>query len=80
LVAKLLADAPVADSGAPCEIDVCVWPGQGRFRRPAECRLLLIEEGSAGRCPSTLLRRADRVATVAANDEQTLKALLEEIG
>ena len=80
LVARLLADAPVADSGAPCVIDVCVWPGKERFRRPAECRLLLIEEGSADRCPSTLLRRADRVATVAANDEQTLKALLEEIG
>ena len=80
LVARLLADAPVADREAPCEIDVCVWPGKERFRRPAECRLLLIEEGSADRCPSTLLRRADRVATVAANDEQTLKALLEEIG
>jgi glycosyltransferase involved in cell wall biosynthesis len=80
LVARLLADAPVADRGAPCEIDVCVWPGKGRFHRRAECRLLLIEEGSAGRCPSTLLRRADRVATVAANDEHALLNLLEEAG
>jgi hypothetical protein len=80
LVARLLADAPVADRGAPCEIDVCLWPGEGRFRRRAECRLLLIEEGSAGRCPSTLRHRADRVAIVAADDEQALKALLEEIG
>ena len=80
MVARLLADAPVADRGAPCEIDVCVWPGKGRFHRRAECRLLLIEEGSAGRCPSSLRRRADRIAIVAANDEQALKALLEEIG
>jgi glycosyltransferase involved in cell wall biosynthesis len=80
LVAELLADAPVADRGAPCEIDVCLWPGEGRFRRRAECRLLLIEEGSAGRCPTTLRRRADRIAIVAANDEQALLTLLEEIG
>jgi glycosyltransferase involved in cell wall biosynthesis len=79
-VARLLADAPVADRGAPCEIDVCLWPGEGRFRRRAECRLLLIEEGSENRCPSTLRHRADRVAIVAANNEQALKALLEEIG
>jgi len=80
LVAKLLAEAPVADRGAPCEIDVCLWPGEGRFLRRAECRLLLIEEGSVSRCPSTLRRRADRVVIVAANDEQALKALFEEIG
>ena len=80
LVAKLLAAAPVADRGAPCEIDVCLWPGEGRFRRRAECRLLLIEEGSESRCPWTLRHGADRVAVVAANDEQALKALLEEIG
>jgi glycosyltransferase involved in cell wall biosynthesis len=79
-IARLLADAPVADRGTPCEIDVCVWPGEGRFRRPAECRLLIIEEGTANRCPSTLRHRADRVAIVTANDEQALKALLEEIG
>jgi glycosyltransferase involved in cell wall biosynthesis len=80
LVAGLLANAPVADRGAACEIDICVWPGKSRFRRPAECRLLLIEEGSEGRCPSTLRRRADQIAILAANDEQALLTLLEEVG
>lgn len=80
LLARLLVDAPSAALGKPCEIDICVWPGKGRFRRPAECRLLLIEAGSEGRCPSSLRRRADRIATVAADDEQALFTLLEEVG
>lgn len=80
LVAGLLSDAVVADRGAACEIDICVWPGECRFRRRAECRLLLVEAGSAKRCPATLCRRADLIATVAANDEQALITLLEDVG
>lgn len=80
LLARLLADAPHAAPGSPCEIDVCVWPGEGTFRRKAECRLLLIEAGSEGGCPATLRRRADRIATLATDDEQALTTLLEEIG
>jgi glycosyltransferase involved in cell wall biosynthesis len=80
LLAKLLADAPRAAPGNPCEIDVCVWPGEGTFRRKAECRLLLIEAGSEGLCPATLRRRADRIGILAADDEQALMTLLEEVG
>jgi glycosyltransferase involved in cell wall biosynthesis len=80
LLAKLLADAPRAAPGNPCEVDVCVWPSAGTFRRKAECRLLLIEAGSENLCPATLRRRADRIAILAADDEQALTALLEEVG
>ena len=80
LLTGLLADAPRAARGASCEIDVGVWPGRGGFHRQADCRLLLVEAGSEGRCPATLRRRADRIAILAANDEEALTALLEDVG
>ncbi len=80
MLVQLLTDAPRAPRGASCEIEVSVWPGEARFHRKAECNLLLIEEGYEGRCPSTLRRRADRIAIVAANDELALMSLLDEVG
>lgn len=80
LLARVLADAPRALPGNTCEIDVCVWPGEGTFRRKAECRLLLIEAGNEDLCPATLRRRADRIAILAGDDEQALMTLLEEVG
>jgi glycosyltransferase involved in cell wall biosynthesis len=80
LLARCLVDAPRAGAGDPCEIDVVVWPGEGRFHRRAECRLLIIDSAAANRCPDSLRRRADRTATLAADEEQGLVTLLEEIG
>lgn len=80
MLARLLTDAPSSPHGAPCEIDVTVWPGKARFQRKAECRLLLVEAGYEDRCPATLRHRADRIAIVAANDEQALMNLLDEVG
>lgn len=80
LLDRCLVDAPQAGAGKPCEIDVVVWPGKGRFERRAECRLLVIDTAAEDRCPESLRRRADRSATLAADDEQGLVALLEEIG
>jgi len=80
LLAACLVDAHRVASDEPCEIEVVVWPGSGRFRRRAECRLLLLEAGGGEPCPAILRRRADRIETVAADDESGLIALLEEIG
>ena len=80
LLAACLVDAPGAEIDQPCEIDVVVWPGKDRFRRRAECRLLLVEEGAREECPSTIRRRADRIESLAGDDENGLLALLEEVG
>ena len=80
LLAARLADAPRAGIDERCEIDVVVWPGRGRFRRRAECRLLLVEAGASERCPAGLRHRADQIETLAADDETGLVALLEEVG
>ena len=80
LLAARLADAPRAGIDERCEIDGVVWPGRGRFRRRAECRLLLVEAGASERCPAGLRHRADQIETLAADDETGLVALLEEVG
>lgn len=56
-VLALLADAPQAAAGEPCEVEVVLRPGRGRFERKAECRLLLIE----GDAEASLRRRADQI-------------------
>jgi len=53
----LLADAPRAAAGEPCEVEIVMRPGRGRFERKAECRLLLIE----GDAEASLRRRADQI-------------------
>jgi len=80
LLARCLADTPQAGSGERCEVDVVVWPGRGHFRRRAECRLLVTDMAAGGRCPEALRRRADRIATLNADDEQGLITLLEDVG
>jgi len=56
----LLADAPQAAPGKPCEVEVVLRPGRGRFDRRAECRLLVIE----GDAEATLRRQADQIHDV----------------
>ena len=56
-VLALLADAPQAEASEPCEVEVVLRPGRGRFERKAECRLLLIE----GDAEASLRRRADQI-------------------
>lgn len=75
-----LAGAPRARPDEPCEIDVAVWPGASRFRRRAECRLLLIDTATNQPCPAALRSRADRIESLASDDGAALLALLDEIG
>ena len=50
---RLLAAAPRAPTGAPCEIEIVVEPGSGRFTRRSECRWRLVEdEPAADRLPA----------------------------
>jgi len=56
-VLALLADAPRAAAGGPCEVEIVLRPGRGRFDRRAECRLLLTE----GDAEASIRRRADQV-------------------
>ena len=60
-VLSLLADAPQAATGEPCEVEVVLRPGRGRFERKAECRLLLIEGDIEGDAEASLRRRADQI-------------------
>jgi len=62
-VLALLADAPQAAAGEPCEVEIVLRPGRGRFERKAECRLLLIEGDATieGDAKPSLRRRADQL-------------------
>ena len=53
----LLAGAPQAAPGQPCEVEIVLRPGRGRFARRCECRLL-VTEGDAER---SLRRQADQI-------------------
>lgn len=75
---RLLHDAPRACPGEACEIDLVVRPGRSRFARPAECRLLVVEE--AGKAEGNVCRKADRIETVAAGDAAAIESLLDSIG
>jgi GT2 family glycosyltransferase len=75
---RLLADCPRAEPRQPCEIDVVIRPGTEEFARPAECRLLLIED--AADAAAAVRRRADRIACVAADDIAGLATILAEVG
>jgi glycosyltransferase involved in cell wall biosynthesis len=62
-VLTLLADAPQAAAGEPCEVEIVLRPGRGRFERKAECRLLLIECDATieANAKPSLRRRADQI-------------------
>jgi glycosyltransferase involved in cell wall biosynthesis len=60
-VLSLLGAAPRAAADQPCEVELVVRPGTGRFTRRAECRLLLFEGTAA---EASLRRRADQVVTI----------------
>lgn len=53
----LLADAPLVAPGQPCDVEIVLRPGRGRFDRQAECRLLLIESEAE----ASIRRRADQI-------------------
>lgn len=56
----LLADAPLAAPNDPCEVDVVLRPGHGRFSRRSQCRLLVTN----GRAEESIRRKADQVHTL----------------
>jgi hypothetical protein len=56
-VLALLADSPQTTPGEPCEVEIVLRPGRGRFERKAECRLLLIE----GEAEPSLRRQIDQI-------------------
>ena len=62
-VLTLLADAPQAAAGEPCEVEIVLRPGRDRFERKAECRLLLIEGDAKieDNAKPSLRRRADQI-------------------
>ena len=74
----LTAGCRRAEPRGPCEIDVVIRHGSGRFERRAECRLLLVAEG----CTSEpgIRRRADRIELIGSSAENRLADLLETIG
>jgi hypothetical protein len=69
-VLALLADAPQAAPDEPCEVEIVLRPGRGRFERKAECRLLLIE----GEAEHSLRRHADQIHELeAATADQSIQ-------
>ncbi|MBU6223121.1 MAG: hypothetical protein KGR24_10305, partial [Planctomycetes bacterium] len=74
-----LAGATIAAPGEPCEIDLVIRPGTGRFTREAECRLALVVPDQRGqpnqrqqlnqRRQERLDHGADVTVTVFADDE-----------
>jgi glycosyltransferase involved in cell wall biosynthesis len=75
----LLADAPRAAAGEPCEVEIVLRPGRGRFNHRAECRLLLIE----GDAEASIRQRADQIHELkdaAANRSAQLARILASCG
>jgi len=75
-VARHLAGAVTVPPGCGCEIEVATTWGGGRFTRPAECRLLLAEQGRS--IDPVVLASADQVAHV--TDEASVVQALEDAG
>ena len=76
-VLTLLADAPQAAAGEPCEVEIVLRPGRDRFERKAECRLLLIEGDAKieGNAKPSLRRRADQIHELEAGTADPLAQL-----
>lgn len=77
-VARILAHAPLANPGAPCEVDIAIGGGGCGFTRPAECRLAIVPMGTA--VDRELAHRSDQVVRVAADDGAGLQAALDGAG
>jgi len=75
-LARHLAGAVTVPPGCGCEIEVATTWGGGRFTRPAECRLLLAEQGRS--IDPVVLASADQVAHV--TDEASVVQALEDAG
>jgi len=71
-IARHLAGATVAAEGKPCEIELVVRPGTGRFTRQSECRLALVAAHQSAE--GNLAREADTIVAVA-GDEAIVAAL-----
>lgn len=71
-IARHLAGATVAAEGKPCEIELVVRPGTGRFTRQSECRLAIVAAHQPAE--GNLAREADTIVTVA-GDEAIVAAL-----
>ena len=83
-ILRLLEGGRRAAAGEPCEIDLVLRPGGGRFSRPAECRLLI--ETSGDRAEPALRRnayrieRADRIERSEPGDLAGLETILQSAG
>jgi glycosyltransferase involved in cell wall biosynthesis len=77
-VAAVLGSADEPPGGEPCEIELVVHPARVGFRRPAECRLLLVPRGHSP--PRRLAARADRVVAVDPLDASAVADVLDSIG
>ena len=76
----LLGNAPQVAAGAPCEVEVVLRPGRGRFTRRAECRMLIVQ-GDDDAPEASLRRRADQIHVITAGQqsEADLSDRLKEI-
>ena len=75
-IARHLAGATVAAEGKPCEIELVVRPGMGRFTRQSECRLALVAPHQPAE--GNLAREADTI--VAVDGDEAIVAALAAIG
>lgn len=78
VVERLLHGARHARPGAACEIDVVVAGGRDTFTRPAECRLMLVPNGSEPARRET--RQADRVIRLVGDDAAGIREIFSTIG
>jgi glycosyltransferase involved in cell wall biosynthesis len=77
-VVALLEKARQSPPGSACEIDVLIAGGRATFTRPADCRLVLVPQGSEpGR---SVVRQADRVIRLDSNATKVLRDSLAAIG
>jgi uncharacterized protein YaiI (UPF0178 family) len=75
-IARHLAGATIAAEGEPCEIELVVRPGTGRFTRRAECRLAFV--ASDQHAEGDLSREADTIVVV--DGDEVLDAALAAVG
>ncbi|MEI6241343.1 MAG: glycosyltransferase [Planctomycetia bacterium] len=74
-IAEAIPFAARVGSGDTCEIEIVTRPGEARFRRQAECRLVIAEPDAT--VETSLQRRADRVERVHPAD---VEAMLAAVG
>ncbi len=77
-VARLLHTAKKTPLGSPCEVEIAIDGTRATWTRPAECRLLIVPQGSEPARHG--LRGVDRVVTEHPDDTDSIAEVLDAIG